>query len=136
MGAIGAGIAEGKLVKILGTSTCDLLVKPTNKKLPDIPGVCGIVEGSVLPGHFGIEAGQSAVGDIFLWFVNHLVPNSYGSTQEEKFAKLAQAATSQKPGEHGLLALDWNNGNRCVLVDARLSGMIIGQTLHTKAHEI
>lgn len=136
MGAIGSCIADGTLVKILGTSTCDLLVKPSNIKLPDIAGVCGIVEGSVLPGHFGIEAGQSAVGDIFLWFVNHLVPESYGKTQAEKFANLADAAEAQKPGEHGLLALDWNNGNRCVLVDARLSGMILGQTLHTEAHEI
>ena len=136
MGAVGSGIADGTLVKILGTSTCDLLVKPSNASLTDIPGVCGIVEGSVLPGYFGIEAGQSAVGDIFLWFVNHLVPDSYGTTQAEKFTNLSQAAEAQNPGEHGLLALDWNNGNRCVLVDARLSGMILGQTLHTEAHEI
>lgn len=136
MGAVGAGIREGTLVKILGTSTCDLLVRPNTEKLADIPGVCGIVDGSVLPGHFGIEAGQSAVGDIFLWFVNHLVPASYGSTQEEKFTNLARAAAKQKPGAHGLLALDWNNGNRTILVDVRLGGLLIGQTLHTEAHEI
>jgi L-ribulokinase len=136
LGAVGSGIGEGTLVKILGTSTCDMMVKPESSSLQDIPGVCGIVNGSVLPGHHGIEAGQSAVGDIFLWFVNHLVPSSYGSTQAEKFENLANAAQSLSPGEHGLLALDWNNGNRCVLVDVRLSGLILGQTLHTEAHEI
>ena len=136
LGAVGSGIGEGTLVKILGTSTCDMMVKPESASLQDIPGVCGIVNGSVLPGHYGIEAGQSAVGDIFLWFVNHLVPDSYGSTQAEKFDKLADAADALQPGEHGLLALDWNNGNRCVLVDVRLSGMVLGQTLHTEAHEI
>ena len=76
------------------------------------------------------------MGDIFLWFVNHLVPDSYGATQDEKFKNLAAAAAKQKPGEHGLLALDWNNGNRCILVDVRLSGLLLGQTLHTEAHEI
>ena len=76
MGAVGAGIKEGTLVKILGTSTCDLMIAPNHKPLADVPGVCGIVNGSVLPGYYGIEAGQSAVGDIFLWFVNHLVPES------------------------------------------------------------
>ncbi len=75
------------------------------------------------------------MGVIFLWFVNHLVPDSYGATQDEKFEHLAAAAT-QKPGEHGLLALDWNNGNRTILVDVRLSGLLLGQTLHTEAHEI
>ena len=136
MGAVGAGIGEGTLVKILGTSTCDMMVMPDNKDLADIPGVCGIVDGSILPGFYGIEAGQSAVGDIFLWFVNHLVPDSYGATQDEKFVNLAEAAAKEKPGEHGLLALDWNNGNRTILVDVRLSGLLLGQTLHTEAHEI
>jgi len=136
MGAVGAGIKEGTLVKILGTSTCDMMVKPDTAELADIPGVCGIVDGSILPGFYGIEAGQSAVGDIFLWFVNHLVPDSYGQTQDEKFRSLADEAAKQKPGEHGLLALDWNNGNRTILVDVRLSGLLLGQTLHTQAHEI
>jgi L-ribulokinase len=136
MGAVGAGIDEGVLVKILGTSTCDMMVQRNDRALADIPGVCGIVDGSILPGYFGIEAGQSAVGDIFLWFVNHLVPDSYGRTQEAKFANLAKAAARQRPGEHGLLALDWNNGNRTILVDVRLSGLLIGQTLHTEAHEV
>jgi L-ribulokinase len=136
MGAVGAGIKEGTLVKILGTSTCDLMIAPTCKALADIPGVCGIVNGSVLPGYYGIEAGQSAVGDIFLWFVNHLVPESYGSTIGEKFVNMEKAMAGKKPGFTGLLALDWNNGNRTILVDVRLTGLLLGQTLHTEAHEI
>jgi L-ribulokinase len=136
MGAVGAGIREGVLSKILGTSTCDMMVMKNTKKLADIPGVCGIVDGSILPGYYGIEAGQSAVGDIFLWFVNHLVPDSYGKSVVEKFASLDKAAAAQTPGEHGLLALDWNNGNRTILVDVRLSGLLLGQTLHTEAHEV
>ena len=94
------------------------------------------MDGSVKGGYFGIEAGQSAVGDIFLWYVNNLVPESYGKTQDEKFANLENEAKKLKPGENGLLALDWNNGNRTILVDVRLTGLILGQTLHTKAHEI
>jgi L-ribulokinase len=136
MGGVGAGIKPGTLVKILGTSTCDMMVQPNTATLADIPGVCGIVNGSILPGYYGIEAGQSAVGDIFLWFVNHLVPNTYGRNAETRFKKLARAAKAQKPGEHGLLALDWNNGNRTILVDVRLSGLLLGQTLHTEAHEV
>ena len=136
MGAVGAGIKEGTITKILGTSTCDLMIAPNNEPLADIPGVCGIVNGSVLPGYFGIEAGQSAVGDIFLWMVHNLVPDSYGSSAGDKFVAMEQAMTNDKPGATGLMALDWNNGNRTVLVDHRLTGLLIGQTLHTKAHEI
>lgn len=136
MGAVGAGVQPGTLVKILGTSTCDITVLPNSATLGDVPGVCGVVDGSVLPGHFGIEAGQSAVGDIFLWFVHHLVPDSYGATVGEKFAEMERRLSQLKPGETGLLALDWNNGNRTILVDVRLTGLILGQTLHTEAHEI
>ena len=136
LGAVGAGIAPGTLVKIVGTSTCDVMIHPHEQELKDIPGVCGIVDGSVINGYFGIEAGQSAVGDIFLWFVNNLVPETYGTTQDAKFAALEQAAARLRPGETGLLALDWNNGNRTVLVDVRLTGLLIGQTLHTQAHEV
>ncbi|MBX7209494.1 MAG: ribulokinase [Verrucomicrobiaceae bacterium] len=136
MGAVGAGIKEGSLVKILGTSTCDLMIAPADKPLADIPGVCGIVNGSVLPGCFGIEAGQSAVGDLFLWLVNHLVPDSYGTTVGEKFVNMEKSLSAMRPGQSGLMALDWNNGNRTILVDARLTGLLIGQTLHTEAHEI
>ncbi|MBL9114434.1 MAG: ribulokinase [Verrucomicrobiaceae bacterium] len=136
MGAVGAGVKEGTLTKILGTSTCDLMVSSSNRQLADIPGVCGIVDGSVLPGYFGIEAGQSAVGDIFLWLVGHLVPDTYGADLDAKFETMQQAMTKQKPGATGLLALDWNNGNRTILTDARLTGLLLGQTLHTTAHEI
>tara|TARA_B100000927_G_scaffold60963_1_gene47564 strand:+ start:16184 stop:17872 length:1689 start_codon:yes stop_codon:yes gene_type:complete len=135
-GAVGSGGKAGTLVKILGTSTCDITVVPNSERLGNVPGVCGVVDGSVLPGHYGIEAGQSAVGDIFLWFVNHLVPDSYGATQDEKFIEMEKRTREQKPGETGLMALDWNNGNRTILTDVRLSGMILGQTLHTEAHEI
>lgn len=136
MGAIGAGIAAGTLVKIIGTSTCDIMIHPNRQTLPDIPGVCGVVDGSVMEGYYGIEAGQSAVGDIFLWFVNALTSEKYGSSQEERFARLEAMAAALKPGESGLLALDWNNGNRTILVDVRLSGLMIGQTLQTQAHEM
>lgn len=136
MGAVGAGISPGTLVKIIGTSTCDIMIHPNREPLNDIPGVCGIVDGSVVPGFYGIEAGQSGVGDIFLWFVNSLAPERYGITPDEKFASLEKAAAGLIPGESGLLALDWNNGNRTILVDVRLTGLLIGQTLHTQPHEI
>ena len=136
MGAVGAGVKEGTLVKILGTSTCDIMVQNNNKDLKDIPGVCGIVNGSVMVDHYGIEAGQSAVGDIFLWFVKNLTPEKYGKTVDQKFVGLEKHAETLKPGESGLLALDWNNGNRTILVDVRLSGLLVGQTLHTTPHEI
>ncbi len=136
MGAIGAGIAPGTLVKIIGTSTCDIMIHPNNLPLRDIPGVCGIVDGSVTSGFYGIEAGQSAVGDIFLWFVNTLVSEKYGRTVEQQFASLESAAAELLPGESGLLSLDWNNGNRTILVDVRLAGLLVGQTLHTQPHEI
>jgi L-ribulokinase len=136
MGAVGAGISLGTLVKIVGTSTCDIMIHPHKEQLNDIPGVCGIVDGSVMNGYYGIEAGQSGVGDIFLWFVNNLVGESYGKTQDEKFKNLEKAASKLLPGESGLLALDWNNGNRTILVDVRLSGMLIGQSLHSTPEEI
>lgn len=72
MGGVGAGIKPGILVKVIGTSTCDMMVVPNTEKIPDIPGLCGIVDGSILPGYYGLEAGQSAVGDIFNWFVKYL----------------------------------------------------------------
>ncbi len=136
MGAVGAGIREGVLVKILGTSTCDLLVIPADRQLADIPGVCGIVNGSVLPDYYAIEAGQSAVGDIFLWLLHCLAPDTGGVPDGERFRRLEEQAAKQKPGEHGLLALDWNNGNRTVLTDVRLGGLLLGQTLRTELHEV
>ncbi len=126
LGAVGSGIREGTIVKIMGTSTCDIMIGGSDT--PDIPGVCGIVPGSVVPGFIGIEAGQSAVGDLFNWCVDKLGKGSHES--------LTQEALELKPGESGLLALDWNNGNRTILVDPQLTGLIVGQTLHTTAGEI
>jgi len=133
LGAVGSGIAPGTLVKIIGTSTCDMLVSESSRKLADIPGICGIVDGSILPGYFGLEAGQSAVGDIFNWFVNYIQPGGQKAGSHEA---LTEKAAKLKPGQSGLLALDWNNGNRTVLVDQRLTGLLLGQTLHTKPEEI
>ncbi len=133
LGAIGAGIGPGTLVKIIGTSTCDIAVWPADNKLPDIPGLCGIVNGSVLPGFYGLEAGQSAVGDIFNWFVNYIKP---GGKKAGTHEELSRAAGKLRPGESGLLALDWNHGNRTVLVDQRLTGLLAGQTLYTAPSEI
>ena len=132
LGGVGAGIGPGALVKIIGTSTCDMMVAPNNQNLPDIPGLCGIVDGSVLPGYYGLEAGQSAVGDIFNWFVSAIQPGGRSGTHEA----LATAAAKLKPGESGLLALDWNNGNRTILVDQRLTGLMLGQTLYSSPPEI
>ena len=128
LGGVGAGIEPGTLVKTLGTSTCDLMVVPGEQPLEDIPGLCGIVMGSILPGFHGLEAGQSAVGDLFNWFVNYIK----AGTHEE----LTQAAGELKAGESGLIALDWNNGNRTILVDQRLTGLLVGQTLYTTPPEI
>jgi L-ribulokinase len=135
MGAVGAGIKPGTLVKIIGTSTCDVMIHPLSQPLADIPGLCGIVPGSVMAGMYGLEAGQSAVGDIFNWFVKNLVPAQY-SKSGDMHTNLSAEAEKLRPGESGLLALDWNNGNRTVLVDQLLTGMIVGTTLHTTAPEI
>ena len=132
LGGLGAGIEPGTLVKIIGTSTCDMMVSPVGKKLADIPGLCGIVNGSILPGYFGLEAGQSAVGDIFNWFVNYIQP--HGKSGDHKY--LEEGAAKMAPGASGLLALDWNNGNRTILVDQRLTGLLLGQTLYTTPAEI
>jgi len=132
LGAVGCGVTPGTLVKIIGTSTCDITIASNRKKLADVPGLCGIVDGSVLPGYFGLEAGQSAVGDIFNWFVNYIQPGGRAGTHE----KLTQGAAKLHPGESGLLALDWNNGNRTILVDQRLTGLLAGLTLYTTPAEI
>lgn len=151
LGAVGSGVAPGTLVKIIGTSTCDIAVSPNRRKLADVPGLCGIVDGSVLPGYFGLEAGQSAVGDIFNWFVNYIQPGAPttvsasskasstsrpGARRSATHEELTEAAAKLQPGESGLLALDWNNGNRTILVDQRLTGALIGQTLYTSPAEI
>ena len=130
-GAIGCGVAEGVLVKVIGTSTCDCCVVSADKPIADIPGICGIVKGAILPGFFGIEAGQSAVGDIFKWWVEGVCGGDAAS-----HGRLTKETEKCKPGQHGLLALDWNNGNRTILVDPMLSGVLLGQTLHTSQAEI
>jgi L-ribulokinase len=132
LGAVGAGVTPGTLVKIIGTSTCDISVRQNTAKLADVPGVCGIVDGSVLPGYFGIEAGQSAVGDLFNWWVNYIQPHGEKLTHR----KLDEEALKLQPGESGLLALDWNNGNRTILVDQRLTGLLVGQTLYSTPVEV
>jgi L-ribulokinase len=132
LGAIGAGIGPGVLVKIMGTSTCDIMVSPSKENMADIPGLCGIVPESVLPDHFGLEAGQSAVGDIFNWVVNFTRGNADAISHES----LTAAAEKLQPGESALLALDWHNGNRTVLVDQRLTGTIVGLSLHTTPAEV
>jgi L-ribulokinase len=96
-----------------------------------VPGICGIVDGSVMPGWYGIEAGQSAVGDLLRWWVEDICEGD-----DELHAQLSDRAAQLLPGETGLLALDWNNGNRTILVDTRLTGLIVGQTLHTDRAEV
>ena len=130
-GAVGSGIRTGTLVKIIGTSTCDCAIAPAGSAIADIPGICGIVPGSILPGYFGIEAGQSAVGDILNWWVDKVCGGG-----DELHAGLSAEAATLRPGASGLVALDWNNGNRTILVDARLTGLILGQTVHTTRAEI
>ncbi len=130
LGAVGSGVKPGTLVKIIGTSTCDVTVSPLEEGLVDVPGLCGIVPESVLPGQYGLEAGQSAVGDIFNWFVDVVRPDRMDHEQ------LTRRAEALRPGESGLLGLDWHNGNRTVLVDQRLSGLILGLNLHSTPAEI
>ena len=130
-GAVGSGITTGTLVKIIGTSTCDCAIAPASERIADIPGICGIVKGSIMPDFFGIEAGQSAVGDILNWWAERVCGGD-----ETLHAQLSSQAASLRPGDSGLLALDWNNGNRTILVDTRLTGLILGQTLHTTRAEI
>ncbi len=127
----------GRMVIIMGTSNCHMVLSERERA---VPGICGYVEDGIIPGFFGYEAGQSCVGDHFAWFVENCVPAHYASEAEARGLSLhelleAKAAT-QQPGEHGLVALDWWNGNRSVLVDADLTGLLIGQTLATKPEDI
>lgn len=129
--------APGKLVMILGTSTCHLLLG--EKKQP-VEGICGVVQDGVVAGYWGYEAGQAGVGDLFAWYVERAVPG-YIHAEAKKAGRtvhelLTRQAAELKPGGTGLLALDWWNGNRSVLVDAELSGLLIGATLATRPHEI
>ena len=129
--------APGTLVMIMGTSNGHLLL---GSELVEVEGMCGVVEDGIVPGCFGYEAGQSGLGDIFGWFTRHAVPPEYHAAAEARGVDvhdvLAAEASALRPGESGLLALDWWNGNRSVLVDADLSGLLVGMTLATRAPEI
>jgi L-ribulokinase len=133
-----AGItAPGKMLMIMGTSTCHMLL---SERECIVPGMCGVVEDGIIAGYYGYEAGQACVGDHFDWFVKNLVPASYAQEAEKKGISihklLREKVAPQKPGESGLIALDWWNGNRSVLVDAELSGLFVGMTLATKPEEM
>lgn len=132
------GITEpGKMLAIMGTSTCHMML---GEKEVMVPGMCGVVEDGIIPGYYGYEAGQSCVGDHFQWFRENCVPEAYEREAIDKglgiFDLLNEKAGKLRPGESGLLALDWWNGNRSVLVDVDLTGLIIGMTLATKPEEL
>jgi L-ribulokinase len=122
---------------IMGTSTCHVM---NGDELAEVPGMCGVVDGGIVPGLWGYEAGQTGVGDIFAWFVDNAVPPRYHDEARERgldvHGYLSELAGQQEVGQHGLIALDWNNGNRSVLVDHDLSGLILGLTLSTRAEDV
>lgn len=133
-----AGLVKaGDMLMIMGTSTCHIMLGEQERI---VPGMCGVVEDGVIPGLMGYEAGQSCVGDHFNWFVDTCVPEEYALEAKRKGMDLHQLLTEkaqeQKPGESGLMALDWWNGNRSVLVDVDLTGMMLGMTLTTKPEEM
>ncbi|MEU4792523.1 ribulokinase [Micromonospora tulbaghiae] len=126
--AAAQALRPGRLVAIMGTSTCHVL----NGTHPaEVPGMCGVVDGGISPGAWGFEAGQSGVGDIFGWFVRHAAPAGFDSHEQ-----LTEAAAAQPVGAHGLVALDWWNGNRSLLVNHDLSGMVVGLTLATRPPDV
>lgn len=127
----------GQMVAIMGTSTCHVM---NSDRLAEVPGMCGVVEGGIVSGLYGYEAGQSGVGDIFAWYVKNQVPKRYFDDADAAGASIHEHLTElgkdQPVGGHGLVALDWYGGNRSVLVDAELSGIVVGATLATRAEEI
>ncbi|MCW2879047.1 MAG: ribulokinase [Sphaerisporangium sp.] len=130
-------VRPGQMVAIMGTSTCHVM---PSDRLAEVPGMCGVVRDGIVQGLWGYEAGQSGVGDIFAWFAETSVPSSYTERAAELgltvHDHLTSLAAGQKVGAHGLVALDWHNGNRSVLVDHNLSGVIVGQTLATKPEDV
>ncbi|MET9786729.1 ribulokinase [Streptomyces canus] len=132
-----AAVEPGQMVAIMGTSTCHVM---SSDQLGTVPGMCGVVDGGILPGLWGYEAGQSGVGDIFGWFVRTGFPAEYAekaaAAGQSAHEYLTELAARQKVGEHGLVALDWHSGNRSVLVDHDLSGLLIGQTLSTRPEDV
>ena len=130
-------VSPGQMVAIMGTSTCHVM---SSDALGEVPGMCGVVDGGIVPGLWGYEAGQSGVGDIFGWFVDNGVPSAYREEADRRgldlHGYLTELATTQRVGEHGLVALDWHSGNRSILVDHTLSGVIVGLTTVTRPEEI
>jgi L-ribulokinase len=130
-------VEPGRMVMIMGTSICHMVLGAEEKI---VEGMCGVVEDGIIPGLFGFEAGQSCVGDHFAWFVDNCVPASYHEEAQARGLNvhqlLEEKAARQKPGEHGLVALDWWNGNRSILVDVDLTGVLLGATLATKPEDI
>jgi L-ribulokinase len=130
-------VKTNKMVMVMGTSICHMVMGDERIM---VEGMCGVVEDGILGGFYGYEAGQSAVGDIFAWFVNNCVPVEYTQEAEKRgldiHALLTEKASALKSGESGLLAIDWWNGNRSILVDADLTGVLLGCTLNTKPEEI
>jgi L-ribulokinase len=130
-------VQPGQMVAIMGTSTCHVM---SAELLREVPGMCGVVDGGVIAGSWGYEAGQSGVGDIFAWFTRSSVPAAYAEAAaaagESLHEHLTRLAAGQEVGEHGLVALDWHSGNRSVLVDHELSGVVVGLTLATRPEEV
>jgi L-ribulokinase len=130
-------VEPGQMLMIMGTSTCHVM---NGDELVEVPGMCGVVDGGIVRGLWGYEAGQTGVGDIFAWFIDNAVPPRYHEQAHERgldvHGYLSELAGEQEVGQHGLIALDWNNGNRSVLVDHDLSGLILGLALATRAEDI
>jgi L-ribulokinase len=130
-------VEPGQMLMVMGTSTCHIM---NGDELAEVPGMCGVVDGGIVPGLLGYEAGQSGVGDIFGWFVEQMVPPRYHEQAAERgldvHGYLSELAGEQEVGEHGLIALDWHSGNRSVLVDHELTGLILGLTLSTRAEDV
>jgi L-ribulokinase len=130
-------VEPGQMLAIMGTSTCHVI---NAGQLTEVPGMCGVVDGGIVRGLFGYEAGQSGVGDIFAWFADNFVPETYNQDAERAGLTvhdyLSRLASAQRPGAHGLIALDWESGNRSVLVDHALSGLVLGMTLATRPEEV
>jgi L-ribulokinase len=132
-----AAVAPGQMVAIMGTSTCHVM---NGSRLAEVPGMCGVVDGGIVAGMWGYEAGQSGVGDLFAWCAEHVAGAEYRAEAERRGVSVQEVldaeAAKQRAGAHGLIALDWLSGNRSVLVDHHLSGLVVGLTLATRAPDI
>jgi L-ribulokinase len=130
-------IEPGQMLAVMGTSTCHIM---NGETVAEVPGMCGVVHGGIVPGLWGYEAGQSGVGDIFAWFVDHAVPPAYHDEARRRgvglHEHLSELAGRLRVGEHGLVVLDWHSGNRSILVDHELSGLIVGLTLATRPEHV